>query len=156
MFLLDYPVHIRLSGAYGVDNYVEKKARARNCSLRGLESLDAHIAVFGGMSDIESEAYLLEAIVYADHRDSEKRDMIAAWKTGNTNRLAEIDDPRVREAPGLNARFLESRNVRWVPVIENAIKSGKPTMIVAGVMHFSGPNSVIAMLRAHGYQIEQL
>ena len=156
MFLLDYPVHIRLSGAYGVDNYVEKKARARNCSLRGLESLDAHLAVFSGMSDIESEAYLLEAIVYADHRDSEMRDMIAAWKTGNTNRLAQIDDPTVREAPGLNARFLESRNVRWVPVIENAIKSGKPTMIVAGVMHFSGPNSVIGMLRARGYQIEQL
>src|SRR5205823_4221975 len=64
LFLLDYPVHVRLSGAYGIDSYVEKKARARNCSLRGLESLDAHIAVFGGMSDIESEAYLLQAIVY--------------------------------------------------------------------------------------------
>ena len=156
MFLLDYPVHMRLSGAYGVDYYVEKKARARNCSLRGLESLDAHVAVFGGMSDIESEAYLLQAIVYADHRESEMRDMIAAWKTGNTERLAAIDDPTVREAPGLNARFLESRNTRWLPVIENAIKSGKPTMIVAGAMHFSGSQSVIAMLRARGYQIEQL
>ena len=156
MFLLDYPVHMRLSGAYGVDNYVEKKARARNCSLRGLESLDAHIAVFGGMSDIESEAYLLQAIVYADHRESEMRDMIAAWKSGNAERLAAMDDPTVREAPGLNARFLQSRNTRWVPVIENAIKSGKPTMIVAGVMHFSGSQSVIAMLRARGYQIEQL
>jgi uncharacterized protein len=156
MFMLDYPMHMRLSGAYGVDYYVEKKARARNCSMRGLESLDAHIAVFGGMSDIESEAYLLEAIVYADHRESEMRDMIAAWKTGNTERLAAIDDPTVREAPGLNARFIESRNVRWLPVIENAIKSGKPTMIVAGAMHFSGSNSVISMLRARGYQIEQL
>ncbi|PYK31486.1 MAG: hypothetical protein DME57_03490 [Verrucomicrobia bacterium] len=88
MFLLDYPMHMRVSGAYGVDYYVEKKARARNCSMRGLESLDAHIAVFGGMSDIESEAYLLEAIVYADHRESEMRDIIAAWKTGNIEKLA--------------------------------------------------------------------
>ncbi|HZR79373.1 MAG TPA: TraB/GumN family protein [Chthoniobacterales bacterium] len=156
VFLLDYPVHVRLSGAYGVENYVEKKARARNCSLHGLESLDTHIAVFGGMSDIESEAYLLQAIVYADHRDSEMREMIAAWKAGNTEKLAVMDDPVVREAPGLNARFLASRNARWVPVIENAIKSGKPTMIVAGAMHFSGPQSVIAMLKARGYQIEQL
>ena len=156
LYVLDYPVHIRLSGAYGVDYYVEKRARARNCSMRGLESVDDHVAVFRGMSDIEAEAYLLEAIVYADHRDAEMRDMIAAWKSGNSDRLAAMDDPTVREAPGLKARFLESRNNHWVPVIENAIKSGKPTMIVAGALHFSGPNSVIAMLRAHGYQVEQL
>jgi uncharacterized protein YbaP (TraB family) len=29
-------------------------------------------------------------------------------------------------------------------------------MIVAGAGHFSGPRSVIGMLRARGYQIEQL
>jgi len=67
-----------------------------------------------------------------------------------------MDEPTVREAPGLSARFLQSRNARWIPVIENAIKSGKPTTIVAGAMHFSGSQSVIAMLRAHGYVIEQL
>jgi uncharacterized protein len=156
MYLLDYPVHERLSGTYGIDNYVEKKARARNCSMRGLESVDAHVAVFGGMSDVESEAYLLQAIVYADGHDAFIRDMVAAWKTGNTERIASLDEPVVREAPGLNPRFTTSRNARWIPVIENAIKSGKPTMVVAGALHFSGSQSVIAMLRARGYQIEQL
>ena len=156
MFLLDYPVHERLSSAYGLDNYVEKKARARNCSMRGLESVDDHVAVFGGMSDIESEAYLLEAIVYADQHDSFIRSMVAAWKTGDTEKLASLISPTVREAPGLNSRFIEWRNARWMPVIENAIKSGKPTMIVAGAAHFSGSRSVVAMLRSHGYQVEQL
>lgn len=156
MFLLDYPVHERLSSAYGLDNYVEKKARARNCPMRGLESVDDHAAVFGGMNDIESETYLLQAIVYADQHDSFIRSMVAAWKSGNTEKLATMIDPTVREAPGLNPRFLEWRNAKWIPVIENALKSGKPTMIVAGAGHFSGPRSVIAMLRARGYQIEQL
>ena len=156
MYVLDYPVHVHLSGAYGIDNYIEKKAQARNCSMRGLESVDEHVAVFGGMSDVESEAYLLQAIVYADRHDEFAREMVSAWKTGNTERLASMDVPVVREAPGLNPRFTTARNARWVPVIENAIKSGKPTMIVAGAMHFSGSQSVIAMLRARGYQIEQL
>ena len=155
-FTLDYPIHEPLSTAFGVDNYIVKKAAARNCSMRGLESAEAHAAIWTGMSDIESEAYLLQAIVYADHRESEVRDMIAAWKLGNTARLAQLDDPTVREAPGLNTRFLEARNIRWVPVIENAIKSGKPTLIVAGAAHFSGSQSVLGMLRARGYQIEQL
>jgi uncharacterized protein YbaP (TraB family) len=156
MYVLDYPVHERLSSAYGIDNYVEKKARARNCSMRGLESVDAHVAVFGGMSDIESEAYLLQAIVYADRHDAFIRDMVSAWRTGNTERIASMEEPVVKEAPGLNPRFTTWRNTRWVPVIDNAIKSGKPTMVVAGAAHFSGSQSVIAMLRARGYQIEQL
>lgn len=154
--VLFYPVHEPLSSAFGLDNYVAKKAAARGRPMRGLESVDDHVAVFAGMNDIESEAYLLRAVVYAGNSDADARTMIAAWKNGNTERLAALEDPDVREAPNLNARFLEWRNTRWVPVIENAIKSGTPTMIVAGAGHFSGPRSVIAMLRARGYQIEQL
>ena len=118
--------------------------------------MDAHVAVFGGMNDIESEAYLLQAIVYADQHDTFARNMIAAWKGGNTERLAAMELPSVREAPGLNPRFIEWRNTKWIPVIENAIKSGRATMVVAGAGHFSGPGSVIALLRSRGYQIEQL
>lgn len=155
-YVLDYPVKDHLSSKFGIDNYIVRKAEARGCSMRGLESPDAHAAPWTAMNDVESEAYLLQAIVYADHHDAEMRDMITAWKTGNTDRLAALDYPTVREAPALNSRFLEWRNAKWIPVIENAIKSGKPTVIVAGAAHFSGPNSVIAMLRAHGYQIQQL
>ena len=124
--------------------------------MRGLESVDDHVAVFSGMSDIESEAYLLQGIVYAGNSDAEAKVMIAAWKTGNTDRLAALEDPVIREAPGLNPRFLQWRNARWIPVIENAIKADKPTMVVVGAAHFSGSQSVIAMLTARGYQIEQL
>ena len=156
LYVLDYPVHEQTSSAFGVDNHVVGKAEARHCPMRGLESSDAHAVPWTAMNDVESEAYLLQAIVYADHADSETREMIAAWKAGNTAKLATLDYPTVREAPGINTRFLEYRNAHWIPVIENAIKSGKPTMIVAGAAHFSGSQSVIAMLRARGYQIEQL
>ena len=155
-FVLDYPIHEHTDTAFGVDNYIYRKASARNLPMRGLESAEAHAAPWTAMNDIESEAYLLQAIVYADHADSETREMIAAWKAGNTERLAALDYPTVREAPAINTRFLQTRNARWIPMIEDAIKSGKPTLVVAGAAHFSGSNSVIAMLRARGYQIEQL
>jgi len=51
---------------------------------------------------------------------------------------------------------VDDRNVKWVPRIEAELKSGKPTAIVAGALHFSGPRSVIALLQKRGYQIEQL
>jgi uncharacterized protein YbaP (TraB family) len=156
MFVLEYPLQERLSTAFGLDNYVEKKARARGRPMRGLESVDDHIGVFSGMSDLESEACLLEAIVYASETDARTREMMAAWKAGNTDRLFALEMPDLKDVPGLNPRLLGQRNARWIPVIEKAIQSGAPTLIVAGAMHFSGPNSVLNMLRAKGYQIEQL
>jgi uncharacterized protein YbaP (TraB family) len=155
-FVLDYPVHEPLSAHFGVDNYVLRKAEARRRPIRGLESVNDHAAIWTGMTDVESEAYLLRAIVYASKSDAAIREMIAAWKVGDTGRMAALDDPPVREAPGLDARFIEWRNTRWVPKVEDAIKSGRPTMIVAGAGHFSGQHSVIGMLRARGYTIEQL
>jgi hypothetical protein len=41
-------------------------------------------------------------------------------------------------------------------LFEAAIKSGTPTLVVAGALHFSGPRSVIARLQKRGYKIEQL
>ena len=43
-----------------------------------------------------------------------------------------------------------------MPRTEAELKSGKPTAIVAGALHFSGPNSVVALLEKRGYKIEQL
>lgn len=155
-FLLDHPGFERVSTAYGLDNYVEKKARARRRPMHGLETVDEHVAVFGGMSEIESEVYLLEALVFADQGPARYRATVAAWKTGDTQRLFSLEMPEIQDAPGLNPRFLDVRNARWIPKIEAAIKSGQPTMIVAGAMHFSGPRSVLVMLRARGHKIEQL
>ena len=155
-YVLDYPTHDSFSSNLGVDNYVYKKASQRGRSMRGLESAADHAAIYAGMNDVESEAYLLRAIVYADKREAQIRDDIGSWKVGNTAKLAAAEYPPLRDAPGLDARFLEWRNERWIPRVEDAIKSGRPTMIVAGAAHFSGSRSVINMLRARGYQIDQL
>jgi uncharacterized protein YbaP (TraB family) len=83
-------------------------------------------------------------------------DGVAAWKAGNTQRLFQVYGDEDREAPFLVWRLIDHRNANWIPKIESDIKSGKPTMIVAGARHFCGPHSVIAMLQARGYKIEQL
>ncbi|MBA2434429.1 MAG: TraB/GumN family protein, partial [Chthoniobacterales bacterium] len=48
------------------------------------------------------------------------------------------------------------RNLRWLPKIIGAIKSGVPTSIVVGTGHFCGPNNVRELLEKKGYKIEQL
>jgi uncharacterized protein YbaP (TraB family) len=145
-----------VTGKHGVDNYIYHQAKKAGKDIGGLESVDEHVQVFGGMSDIDSEIYLLDQIVHGYEDSVNWGKSQAAWRHGDTDKLWAVDGRLRREAPQISRRLIEDRNVRWIPRIEREIRSGKPVAIVAGAMHFSGPNSVVAMLRGHGYTIEQL
>ena len=64
--------------------------------------------------------------------------MYKAWRKGDTDALWVVMHPYGQEAPRIAARFVDDRNVKWVPRIEAELKTGKPTAIVAGALHFSG------------------
>jgi uncharacterized protein YbaP (TraB family) len=158
MFKLQHPASPDVSSAWGVERHVLQK-KGKGYPSYGLESVDEHIAVFSGMNDAESEVYLLESLVFGNAQIKHFSAMHRAWKSGDTAQLYALYrevSPDIVEAPRIRARLLTDRNSRWIPKIENAIKSGKPTMVVAGALHFSGPGSVIELLRARGYKIEQL
>jgi uncharacterized protein len=154
--LLEYPKLQGVSYVYGVDHHVAERARKYSKATAGLETPDEHVRVFSDMQEIEGEVYLLQALVHAAEEAQQYRRDVAAWKAGDTNRLYAMQVRRINEAPTLWWRLLDRRNAKWVPKIEAAIKSGKPTLVVAGALHFSGPRSVIKFLEERGYKIEQL
>jgi uncharacterized protein len=141
---------------WGVDSYIARRARYYNKSTAGLETVDEHIHVFSDMFDAEGEVVLLQAIIHAKDEAGQFRQDVAAWKTGNTARLYSTHAGEMKEAPTVWWRLVDRRNAKWIPRIETAIKSGRPTLIVAGALHFAGPRGVLALLQKHGYKIEQL
>jgi uncharacterized protein len=154
--LLDYPTLRGVSSTYGVDNHVAQMARRYSKRTGGVETVDEHVHVFSDMHMIEGEVYLLQALVHAAEASQQFRSDVAAWKSGDTNRLYAMHVRRMKEAPTVWWRLLDRRNAKWIPRLEAAIKSGTPTLVVAGALHFSGPRSVIAQLQKRGYKIEQL
>ena len=154
--LLEYPKLRGVSSVYGVDYHVEEMARRYSKPTDGLESVDEHIRVLSDMHMVEGEVFLLQAVVHAGEAPRLYQEEVAAWKKGDTNRLYAMYVGRMKEAPTVWWRLLDRRNAKWVPRIESAIKSGRPTLVVAGALHFSGPRSVIALLQKRGYKIEQL
>jgi uncharacterized protein YbaP (TraB family) len=154
--LLSYPRMQGVSYIYGVDHYVAERARKYSKTTGGLETAEEHVRVFSDMQEIEGEVYLLQALVHAGQAAQQYRQDVAAWKVGDTKRLYAMHVRRINEAPTVWWRLLDRRNARWVPRIEAAIKSGKPTLVVAGALHFAGPRSVLALLQQRGYKIEQL
>jgi hypothetical protein len=144
------------SASHGLDNYFVDHARIAGKEIAGLESVDEHVAVMGGLSDREGEFMLRDALTQPNDGAKELSKMYKAWRKGDTNALWAGDTRLRSQAPTIAARLVDNRNVKWVPRIEAELKTGKPTAIVAGALHFSGPHSVIALLQKRGYQIEQL
>jgi uncharacterized protein len=144
------------SSSHGLDNYFVDHARLSGKQIAGLESVDEHVAVLGGLSDREGEFMLRDALSQPEDGTKDFDRMYKAWRKGDTNALWAGDGRLRSQAPRIAARFVDDRNVKWVPRIEAELKSGKPTAIVAGALHFSGPRSIIALLQKRGYQIEQL
>jgi len=146
----------KASASHGLDNYFVDHAIQSGKEIGGLESVNEHVAVMGGLSDRDGEFLLQDALTQPGNNDKESGRMYKAWRKGDTNALWAGDALLRSKAPSIAARFVDNRNVKWVPRIEAELKTGKPTVVVAGALHFSGPNSVIALLQKRGYVIEQL
>jgi uncharacterized protein len=154
--LVDTRNSSNMSTSHGLDNYLVSRARKMGKEIGGLESVDEHVAVLGGLSDRDSEILLRGALGRSSAGPAEVERMRKAWRNGDTAALWAGDARSRKEAPRIAARFVDDRNIKWIPRIEAELKGGKPTAIVAGALHFSGPNSVIALLQARGYKVEQL
>ncbi len=153
-FMMSHPYYHNVYGYWGVESYILRKASM--AEFDGLESLDEHIRVLSDMSDMESEVFLLQSLVYMDRNAANLSKEITTYKHGDTDALPAFTTQQDREAPFITWRLIEHRNAQWIPRIEKEMKSGKPTMIVVGARHLCGAHNVIGMLQARGYKLEQL
>lgn len=144
------------TGSLSMEMRLVSQARRSGKEIAGLETIDEHVAFWREMLERDSENLL----AYILTRDKTVTDLFArtrdAWMRGDVGALSATNANLRQANPGIAQRLLDRRNRRWVDRIEAEMKTGKPTAIVAGAGHFSGPGSVIAILEKHGYKIEQL
>jgi len=154
--LVDKSAYSNVSPSPGLDDYFLVRAQRMGKEIGGLESVDEHVAVLGGLSDRDGEIILRDALTPQKDGAAQLGSMQQAWRRGDTATLWARDGRFRKEAPWIAARFVDDRNRKWVPRIEAELKTGRPTAIVAGALHFSGPNSIVRLLEKRGYKIEQL
>ncbi|MEE9913627.1 MAG: TraB/GumN family protein [Deltaproteobacteria bacterium] len=49
-----------------------------------------------------------------------------------------------------------NRNRKWMKKIEGLLAGGSGTMVIVGVAHLAGRDSVVDLLRRRGYQVVQM
>jgi uncharacterized protein YbaP (TraB family) len=139
----------------GVEQYLQGRAKGSK-SMSGLESPKEHNSFFVDLNDREAEALLLILFINAGQGETDGGSMINAWRRGDPDALSHMLRESFRDFPSLGRRLIDVRNRNWIPKIEGYLRSGKTYFVIVGAGHIGGPNGLLAMLRARGYQIEQL
>jgi hypothetical protein len=139
----------------GVELFLQRKARANRKPITGLESVQEHIAPFVGLNDREGEALLLIHFINMGRANLDVGSMLGLWRRGDADALARLLRDAFQDFPAFGDRIIGQRNRRWIPKIEQFIKSGQTYFVVAGAGHMGGSEGVVALLRARGYKVEQ-
>jgi uncharacterized protein len=155
VLLLQSPSSQGLSGELGVEGYLKKRARENPRQMSGLESSREHIDVFAGLTERQSEALLLVSFI-AHEQAAKRSSLIDAWRRGDIETIRRDLQDGFRDFPAMNERLLGARNRRWIPKIENYLRSGQTYFVVAGAGHMGGSDGLVALLRSRGYQVDQL
>lgn len=134
------------------DMNVLTKAQKAKKKVFGLESIEDQLKIF---EEMDTEKFLEGIIEQIDNpnKGSEQFDeMIVAYKDQDVQKLFDI----ISESPdieSMGSAVLDDRNVKWIPVIEKAMKD-TPTFFAFGAGHLMGELGVINLLREQGYTVK--
>jgi uncharacterized protein len=103
--------------------------------------------------EVQYLRYTLDEIL-AGHDEDQL--IYADWAAGNDARAAESVAKMKRLYPELYRSLTVSRNRAWVPQIRSMLTQPKPTMVVVGLYHLVGPDSIQAQLRANGLRVRPI
>lgn len=154
--MLQAPQLHGLSPDLGVEGFLTKRAQANHKPISGLETGRAAMSVFSGLNDRQSEAILLLTFIPQADGVGAMRKLTDAWRRGDADTIAREMKKQGAAFPAFGERLIDARNRNWIPQIVHDLESGQTYFVVVGAGHIGGPKGLLALLRARGYQIEQL
>lgn len=114
---------------------------------------DDVIQFMGEMSapeDVQFLQYTLDAIL-AGTIETER--IYAAWAGGDPTPAAEFVENMKRSQPDLYAKHVVGRNLNWLPRFAAMQKKTRPSLVIVGLYHMVGPDSLVEQLKADGWRV---
>jgi uncharacterized protein YbaP (TraB family) len=140
----------------GLDKHFFDRAQADNKAIQGLETTDFQISLFDGMTAEQQDRFLAETLKGIETQTAAVGKLVGAWKAGDVPGVERMVLAEVKNDPVMYQRLLVARNRTWLPKIEALFSRPRHAFVVVGAAHLVGPDGVVAMLKAKGYQVVQL
>ncbi len=141
----------------GVDLRYFKQAAAAGKKTGELETFERHLQFLTQMGAGHESEMVTRSIEDLSELPTLLHQLLAAWKAGDDAKIDELmlKDMRAKH-PAIYRELIVSRNVAWLPKIEELAKSPEVEFVLVGVGHMSGKDGLITRLRAKGYTVTQL
>jgi hypothetical protein len=140
------------------DQGVERQIDAQTPAAVPRQALETTEQQIGYLSDAplaDQVASLEETLGELSTGTESYRTVVKVWMAGDARGLVrEALRPMMRQAPGEYRSLVVARNRRWVDEIVERLNGTGEAVMVVGVGHLVGPDSVPALLRARGISVE--
>ncbi len=140
----------------GLDKHFFDRAQSENKAVQGLETTDFQISLFDGMSADQQDRFLAETLKGIDTETASVGKLASSWKAGDVAGVERLVLADVKSDPVVYDRLLVARNRVWLPKIEALFSRPRHAFVVVGAAHLVGPDGIVSMLKAKGYQVVQL
>jgi uncharacterized protein len=139
-----------LLGSNGAEGALTAAARARNMPIGQLESFEWQMQLLDGIPE-DLQLFQLRATLRELSRLPEiLGPALAAWSSGDVERLAAVLDDPTNDDPRLRRIFLSERNATWARWIRERMARPGTVFIAVGAGHLAGRDSVQAQLAEAG------
>lgn len=142
----------------GVERKLFPDAKAAGKDIRKFETVEEQLRAFADLPEGVQIGFLMEGVRELSEESETLDSMVAAWAAGDIAGLNKIMiEGDLAEMPEIYAAILVNRNARWVPKIDQLIKTEPGVFLVAvGAAHLIGKDSVFEMLKPLRYAIERI
>lgn len=139
----------------GVENVLVPEARARGKRVTHLETTEQQIRTLADLSAEDQLRFLAVTLRQLEEDAGSLDESDSIWARGDTETLGRELDAQIAEAgPEVVAAILTRRNEAWTAEIERRLTGSGRIFYAVGAAHLVGENSVVAMLRARGIEVE--
>ena len=131
-------------------------ASDQDMEILGLETAAFQMSVFDSIPYKQQAKMLIDGLDgKGDTSEEVFEDMVELYKDQNLDELYRLITEESKELGEFDGLLLDTRNINWIPKIEEMAKS-KPTFFAVGAAHLPGPLGIINLLREKGYTITPL
>lgn len=141
----------------GVDAYFNTRAMGDGKSVGELEPIDAQIGYISQMGEGNENEFVRLSLEELDDVATSMDQMLAAWRTGDNDSLAELFVNDMKDDhPAIYESLLVERNLAWMPIIESMFQDPDTEFVLVGAAHLVGEDGLLKMLESKGYTISSV
>ena len=142
--------------AHGVDKILRARMEKAGKPVDGLETAEQQLRMLADMPEPLQISFLSQSLNEVAEGPARLRDLIDAWRRGDTETIARIEDEDLRQAsPELYDRMLVKRNEAWAKVIASHMNEPGVTFVAVGAGHLAGPDSLQRQLEKLGIEVQR-